>query len=62
MTSTPKQGGARKGAGRPAKQDADKLKNRTIRMTEVDYAKYLSMGGNKWLLSIIRDIDKTYLT
>lgn len=55
MTNKPTKGGARKGAGRPAKQDADRLKNRTIRMTDADYAKYLSMGGNKWMLSVLRN-------
>jgi len=47
MADKKQRGGAREGAGRPTQDD--KAKNRTIRLTDDEYAKFKALGGAGWL-------------
>jgi len=48
-----KRGGSRKGAGRKSIPESDKAKNRSIKLTDQDWAKFRSLGGVKWLRSLL---------
>lgn len=57
MTEYIGRGGKREGAGRPkgsVKPDANKTKNRTIGLTDSEYAEYMKRGGAKWLRANLR--------
>ena len=49
-------GGARLNAGRPTV--AEPAKNRTIRLTAVDWLKFKSIGGVAWLKSMLNQQQK----
>lgn len=51
-------GGARKGAGRPAISDADKAKNRSIKLSDADWLKLKLLGGAQWIRDQLAAIQK----
>lgn len=65
MTTTQKQGGARKGAfkwektmqkrGRPPIQDSSRKKTTTIRLSEKERLRFELLGGVKWLRKLLAD-------
>ena len=50
-------GGKREGSGRPkGTTKKDIAKNRTIRLADNDYKKFLNLGGARWLKEILEQI------
>lgn len=48
-------GGARAGAGRkPLKETA---KNRTVRLKDSEYEKFLEIGGSAWLREMLKEVS-----
>jgi hypothetical protein len=48
-------GGARVGAGRKAKTEAERAKTRSMCLNDADYAAYLEMGGVKFIKNAINE-------
>ena len=48
-------GGKRDGAGRPAGTAKPEAKPRAIRMTDEQHAKYLELGGSRWIKRLINE-------
>lgn len=52
---TPKRGGAGRGQGRkPLSQSGEKMKPRSVRMTDDEWAKCLRLGGSEWVRQKIK--------
>lgn len=50
-------GGARKGAGRKPISEADKVKQRSVALSEAHWFKFKSLGGAKWLRCQLDELD-----